>query len=144
MPTAPPKGKTTTAKPSELTAHALTSNLVLNNSHLAWITDYDNGKMDGFGSGRFVNGHRWTLSRISTSSPSHIQPYWTMAKQYVLADHMFQTQSSGSFIAHQDLIRGEPAINRTRVWSIFRPTDPWGCDAPTSTKTSLITKRDST
>ena len=36
--------------------------------------------------------------------PAQIRPYWDMAKQYVLADHFFQTQGSGSFTAHQDLI----------------------------------------
>ena len=42
-------------------------------------------------------------------NPAQIQPYWTMAQQYVLADHMFQTQGSGSFTAHQDLIAGATA-----------------------------------
>ena len=55
------EGKNYNGQTVELTAHALTSNLVLNNSHLAWITDYDNGKMDGFGL-VYVNGHRCTCA----------------------------------------------------------------------------------
>ena len=88
------------------------SNLVLNNSHLAWITDYDNGKMDGFD---WVDVERSPVYlSVSVRQDPAIQPYWTMAKQYVLADHMFKTQSSGSFTAHQDLIRGDTAINSLR------------------------------
>ena len=66
-----------------------------------------------------------------------------MAEQYVLNDHMFQTQGSGSFTAHQDLIRGDTAINSTYQLIDF-PSDgagqPWGCDASPGTTTSLITK----
>ncbi len=70
--------------------------------------------------------------------PSEIAPYWTLAKQYALADHMFQTQSSDSFTAHQDLIAGGTAINSTES-IIDSPTgQPYGCDAPQGTVTSLI------
>ncbi len=131
------EGKNYNGQTVELTAHALTSNLVLNNSHLAWITDYDNGKMDGFGL-VYVNGHRCTCA-YQYVKKSAIQPYWTMAKQYVLADHMFQTQSSGSFTAHQDLIRGDTAINSYESLVDFPSDGPWGCDAPPKTKTTLLT-----
>jgi phospholipase C len=71
--------------------------------------------------------------------PAQIAPYWNMAKQYVLADHFFQTQGSGSFTAHQDLIRGGTEINASESL-IDSPTQtPWGCDAPPGTATSLIT-----
>ena len=36
--------------------------------------------------------------------PADIPEYWAIANQYVLGDHMFTTQSSDSFTAHQDLI----------------------------------------
>ena len=56
---------------------------------------------------------------------------------------MFQTQGSGSFTAHQDLIRGDTAINATYNLIDF-PTggadQPWGCDAHPGTETSLITQ----
>ncbi len=44
-----------------------------------------------------------------------------LAKQYVLGDEMFQTQGSGSFTAHQDLIRGGTAINDSQSEIDF----PW-------------------
>ena len=38
--------------------------------------------------------------------PAQIAPYWDIAEAVRLADQMFQTQGSGSFTAHQDLIAG--------------------------------------
>ena len=43
--------------------------------------------------------------------PSDIKPYWLLAKRYGLGDHLFQTQGSGSFTAHQDLIAGGTTID---------------------------------
>jgi phospholipase C len=121
----------------QLTAHNLTSNLILNNSHLAWDTDYHNGKMDGFGL-VYVNGHRCTCA-YQYVKRDQIAPYWSMAKQYVLADHLFQTQSSGSFTAHQDLIRGDTVIDAHDSLIDFPSRGPWGCDAPKGTVTTLLT-----
>jgi phospholipase C len=71
--------------------------------------------------------------------PKSIQPYWDMAKQYVLADNAFQTQGSESFTAHQALIAGGTAIN-TYESVIDDPTYwPWGCDAPPGVVTDLLT-----
>jgi phospholipase C len=130
-------GKTHTGKTVQLTPHALTSNLVLNNSHLAWVDDYDGGNMDGFDL-VWVNGHRCTCA-YQYVNETQIQPYWDMAQQYVLADHMFQTQTSGSFTAHQDLIRGDTVISPTASLIDFPTDGPWGCDAPPSTVTTLLT-----
>ncbi|HEY5425495.1 MAG TPA: alkaline phosphatase family protein, partial [Candidatus Tumulicola sp.] len=75
--------------------------------------------------------------------PADIVPYWTLATQYALLDHLFQTQGSGSFTAHQDLIAGGTAIDDTNS-IIDYPSEwsSWGCDAPPGTVTSLITKTD--
>ena len=78
------------------------------------VIDYDNGRMDGFGlehggTGE-CPGQLGTLD-YQYVNPSQIAPYWTMAQRYVLADHMFQTQGSGSFTAHQDLIAGATIID---------------------------------
>jgi phospholipase C len=55
---------------------------------------------------------------------SEVQPYWTMANQYVLADNMFQSNIDSSFVAHQYLIAGQAyhAANDPNL-------DPWGCDS---------------
>jgi phospholipase C len=107
----------------------------------AFLLDYDNGKMDGFnippatscGPGAPPAG----LKPYQYVIKSDIAPYWDIAEQWVLADAMFQTQGSGSFTAHQDLIRGGTCIqacvhlsNSTET-IVDNPTFwPWGCDAP--------------
>jgi phospholipase C len=106
--------------------------------------DYDGGKMDGFdvdpipaGGGKIACLHPYQYV-----NPSQIQPYWDMAQQYVLADHLYQTQGSGSFTAHQDLIAGGTVVNYGghNDSIIDNPTGfPWGCDSPSGTVTSLIT-----
>ena len=63
--------------------------------------------------------------------PSDITPYWDMAKQYVLADHTFQTQGSGSFTAHQDLIAAGTGLSLTEALIDTPSYFPWGCDART-------------
>ncbi len=70
--------------------------------------------------------------------PVQIRPYWDLAGQYVLSDHTFQTEGSGSFTAHQDLIRGDTRINASQSLIDFPNGRPWGCDAPAGTVTSLI------
>ncbi len=70
-----------------------------------------------------------------------IQPYWQMATQYTLAEHMFTTQGSDSFTAHQDLIAGGTVVepNRAMVDLPGCGLCMWGCDAPPGVQTHLIT-----
>ncbi len=104
--------------------------------------DYDDGKMDGFnleGGSKACHGQAGK-GPYQYVKPSQIAPYWDIAKQYVLADKMFQTQGSGSFTAHQDLIAGGTILNKSQneVVVDFPTATPWGCDAQTGTKTSLL------
>ncbi len=113
----------------------------------SYVTAYDGGKMDGFNlepKGVCPRGSSGGGPTIGTTAyryvnPKQIAPYWDMAKQYVLGDHMFQTQGSGSFSAHQDLIRGGTFIDASD--SLIDTPDgvPWGCDAPGNTVTDLLT-----
>ena len=57
--------------------------------------------------------------RVQYVDPAQIVPYWDLARQYVLADHMFQTEGSGSYTAHQDLIAGGTNIDPSTRPSIF-------------------------
>ncbi len=111
-----------------------------NNGHSFWLRDYNGGHMNHFDItpiGRTPGSYVYQYV-----FPAQVAPYWDLAKKYVLADHMFQTQGSGSFTAHQDLIRGDTAIDNTYDLVDF-PTggadQPWGCDANPGTTTSLIT-----
>ena len=106
-----------------------------------FLVDYDAGQVDGFDVDP-IPANRTKIACLHPyqyTDPQQIAPYWSIAQQYVLADHMYQTQASGSFTAHQDLIAGGTAISTTES-IIDDPTGfPWGCDAPYGTTTSLIT-----
>ena len=126
-----------------LKAHSLVMPTDIQHCHKAFLTSYDGGAMDGFnlvdkGVCPTGSGPVGTLA-YQYVKESEIQPYWDIASQWVLADAMFQTQGSGSFTAHQDLIRGDTAIDSDHSL-IDNPTGmPWGCDASPNTVTSLIT-----
>ncbi|MGB9651076.1 MAG: alkaline phosphatase family protein [Candidatus Cybelea sp.] len=120
--------------------------------HASFESAYDGGKMDGFNletpAGSCGKGRTIGTLPYQYVTQSQIQPYWDMAEQWVLADAMFQTQGSGSFTAHQDLIRGGTCV--TSIASCKTPSGstkslvdtpsgmPWGCDAPPGVTTSLI------
>jgi phospholipase C len=104
-----------------------------------FLKNLDGGNMDGFALG---NGkcHGHTTAAYQYVNPQQILPYVTIANEWVLGDHMFQTQGSGSFTAHQDLIAGGTTINSKQTLSIVDTplSTPWGCDAPPGTKTDLL------
>jgi phospholipase C len=126
-----------------LQQHSLIMGSDIQHCHASFKTSYDRGGMDGFNLVHFGVCHH-PGAFVGTAvyqyvTQSEIKQYWDIAQQWVLADHMFQTQGSGSFTAHQDLIRGATSINSTESL-IDNPTgQPWGCDARPYTKTSLIT-----
>jgi phospholipase C len=116
----------------------------LGHQHHAFQLEYDHGKMDGFGlvdrvlrKGRKVKAGLYTYRYVS---PTDIQPYWQIAQQYVLGDHMFTTQSSSSFTAHQDLVAAGTPVGNDNVIDFPTPAK-WGCSAPPGTVTSLITPK---
>lgn len=103
--------------------------------------DLDGGKMDGFNLEGGGNCHGQAgLGPYQYVNPAQVAPYWDIAGQFVLADHMFQTQGSGSFTAHQDLIRGGTMFGDHGVRSLvdYPSALPWGCDAAPGTATSIL------
>ena len=109
--------------------------------HSGFKTEYDQRKMDGFDLvGNNPNGSGSPLCTYVYQyvNPNDIAPYWDIATQYVLADHTFQTQASGSFTGHQDLIAAGTQI-KTNEALIDNPTYfPWGCDANPPVRTAII------
>ncbi|HVN69037.1 MAG TPA: alkaline phosphatase family protein [Candidatus Binatia bacterium] len=104
-----------------------------------FLKNLDGGLMDGFGLGGGAC-HGDSTAAYQYVNPAQIQPYWAIANQWVLGDNMFQTQGSGSFTAHQDLIAGGTMLNPEMTISLVdNPTHtPWGCDAPPGTKTDEL------
>jgi phospholipase C len=107
--------------------------------------------MDGFNlEGVDDNNPSGTLP-YQYASPGSIAPYWDLAKGYGLADEMFQTQGSGSFTAHQDLVHGDTFYSNTNCTGtqpscslIDFPSEQanWGCGAKAKypdTTTQLLT-----
>jgi phospholipase C len=130
--------------PIALTEVPLEYKIDLNHVYPAWLQAYRNGNMDGFNlipPGENSSAETEGSEPYQYVNPEQIQSYWVLAKQYALADHMFQTQGSGSFTAHQDLIRGATDINKKDSLIDYPTGQPWGCDAPPATKTSLITTK---
>jgi phospholipase C len=113
----------------------------LNHLYVSYKTAYDGGKMDAFNQIIFQNnGKPEGAKPYQYVNPAQIAPYWTMAKSYAIANNMFQTQGSGSFTAHQDLIRGGTELT-PKESLIDDPSSSaaWGCDSPAHTLTNLIT-----
>jgi len=120
----------------------------LNHLYTSYLTAYNGGKMDGFNMIiQTANNRPEGSAPYVYVNPSQVQPYWTIASQWGLADEMFQTQGSASFTAHQDLIRGgtcitvvcnPPSANTESL--IDDPTSQaaWGCDSKPGTATSTI------
>jgi phospholipase C len=119
-------------------------NFDFNHSYKQFIPDYDNGGMDGFAQEGYSGNHPAGTKMYQYVNPSQIQPYWTLAQQYALADAMFQTQGSGSFTAHQDLIAGGTRYTyNNHIGSIIdypNESTNWTCGAPPGTFTTLLTK----
>jgi phospholipase C len=134
------QGKMSNGKTVNLKQSDLYSDWQLNNGHRAFETEYDGGKMDGWNL-VYVSLKPCPLCAYEYVDPKQIQPYWTMAGQYVLADHMFPSETSGSFSAHQDLIRGDSALDSEESLIDFPSGGPWGCDAPPGTTTPLLTSQ---
>jgi len=96
-----------------------------------WALDYDNGKMDGFNH-ECPSAPTSPYPQYGYVPRSEVQPYWTLAGQYVLADRMFQSNIDGSFVAHQFLIAAQ--ANR----EVDYPNGPWGCSKAGVTVRQLL------
>jgi phospholipase C len=113
------------------------------------IVDWNQGKMDGFNfypaaSPSDAPGNLAYAILVK----SQVGPYWQMANQYVLLDHMFPTMFGGSFTGHLDLIASTANLTASTVPTPLSlvdfpepvgPDNAWGCDAPYRTKTNTIT-----
>jgi phospholipase C len=100
----------------------------INHEWTAAIAGWDNGKMDGFDT---------TLGYKYVERPL-IKPYWDMAHQYVLADHMFPTEFGPSFTAHLDLIASTANLSPSMA-EVDQPDGGWQCNAPAGTVTNTLT-----
>jgi phospholipase C len=85
---------------------------------------YDFGKMDRFDLIKHIGNNPPPLLPYHYTKRSDVQIYWDLAKEYTLADQMFESSGSSSFPAHQYLIAGQTGSQNDP------PGRPWGCDFP--------------
>ena len=120
------------------------TNQDLNHIYSGFQVDRDKGKMDGFDlefGGARGSGTPACTYPYQYVNPKDIAPYWDMAQQYVLADHTFQTQGSGSFTAHQDLIAGGTELSSSEALIDTPSYFPWGCDGNPQHLVTAVIKR---
>ncbi|MBV8343700.1 MAG: hypothetical protein JO190_01730 [Candidatus Eremiobacteraeota bacterium] len=63
------------------------------------------------------------------------KPYWDMAREWVVADHMFQSHLDESFISHQYVIAAQAASG------VDLPYGAWGCGGGKYDQIATITKK---
>jgi phospholipase C len=136
------QGQTVTLKPVSLAAP-----FDLGHNRASFLTDYDDGKMDGFDRNLPA---KYYHRPFSYAPASEVQPYLDMASQYAFADNMFQSQQAGSFPAHQYLVSGtSSALPDTTYSAADNPYDqrdpsktaPAGCDAPNYSLVATLSRR---
>ncbi len=114
----------------------------LEHGHRAFEAEFNSGNMDGFGSiYKGTNGSQQPPAKkypYSYVERHEVRPYWDMASRYALADHMFSTATTDSFVAHQQIIAGTTRLNSHESLTDVPSNRPWGCDAPPHTVTGII------
>ena len=121
-------GLTHTGKTVRLKPGHLVEPYDLGHSHANFVTEYDNGKNDGFDLVP-TSPSGYPLAPYQYVVQSEVRPYFDIAHEFTLGDHMFASQNGPSFPGHEYLIAGQSG------GAYDDPTDeePWGCDAPPST-----------
>ncbi len=104
------------------------------------VNAWNRGKMNGFD----LNGVK---SNLGPAYPyaylrrNVIEPYWSMARQYVLADRMFPLIFGPSYPGHMSLIAGTTSLSPDRA-EVNNPIGgPWGCDAVPGTITFVLDRQ---
>ena len=102
------------------------------------MSDWNGGRMNGFDRSVYTNGKPAGTYVYAYLKRALVRPYWTMAREYTLADHMFPTMFGPTFTAHIDLIASTTNLSSDEA-EVDGPTgQPWGCDAPAGTTTYLL------
>lgn len=95
---------------------------------------YDDGKMDGWN----LVDRRHPLCPYTRVARDETRFYWNLAKQYALADRMFESAHFDYFVNRLYVIAGTTRL-ATQKYDIGMPTMlPPTCDAPAGTRTSVL------
>lgn len=91
-------------------------------------------KMDGWDKELTTRGAPQNAQYMYVSK-SQIEPYWKMARQYVLADRMFASNLDGSFIAHQYMVAAYASH------AVDSPLGAWGCEGASYDEIATLTPK---
>ncbi|MBV8147649.1 MAG: hypothetical protein JO092_00995 [Candidatus Eremiobacteraeota bacterium] len=124
------------------TSGTIGAGMDIQHDHAGFETEFNRGKMDGFdlirtgttGAGSWAGTYPYAYVERSQT-----KPYWDLARTYALADHMFSTATTDSFVAHQEIIAGTTKLNADESLTNTPSGIPWGCDAPSGTVTAVLT-----
>ncbi|MBV8434744.1 MAG: hypothetical protein JO029_10750 [Candidatus Eremiobacteraeota bacterium] len=130
-------GKMSNGSTVQLHGIPLGGPVVVNSWHDG-LYDWDNGRMDRFDQNLLGGAAPAGAYVYSYVYRRDIEPYWIMARSYVLADHMFPTMFGGSFTGHLELIASTTDVAPGVADSDTPSNTPWGCDAPPKTVTSIV------
>jgi phospholipase C len=123
------KGATIQLTPIDLgTTGSNPQNYDLSHSHEAFVSMYDNGKMDGAdlilcGPAANCPPNAHPNPQFKYVLPSDVQPYFVLAEQYTFGDRMFQTNQGPSMPAHQYIISGT-SWNGTQGSNLYEAENP--------------------
>ncbi|MEO6835232.1 MAG: alkaline phosphatase family protein [Candidatus Tumulicola sp.] len=137
-------GKPVTLKPITLETCKCIGGVDIEHGHRAFEAEFDGGKMDGFDAIHFgtTGFGPWAgLYPYAYVVRREVQPYWDLASRYTIADHMFSTATTDSFVAHQEIIAGTTRLNSRESLTDTPSSIPWGCDntIPSTTTTVILT-----
>jgi phospholipase C len=136
-------GRTLQGRTVHLQPEALTAPYDLSHVHADWVTDYNNGGMNGFEDDR-CKGSCPNYASYAYVPQDEVQPYYSLAETYTFADNMFATDEGPSFPSHQYLVSGTSAVSETSTdKAADNPEDPagdlvGGCDSPQGTLVGVI------
>ncbi len=97
-----------------------------------FTAEYADGAMNGFDivtTYRAPDPERFAYAFVPRNESAN---YWTLARNYTLADHAFSSVSAGSYPQHQFLIAAQSDHVVEGPNAI-----PWGCDSPPGTTTGV-------
>ncbi len=142
-------GKNSHGQVVKLQPIRLTAPYDISHTHRAFVTEYGDGKLDGWNKVRSLckTGGQCPPPGVRAYGyvPRHeVEPYFTMAESYAFANHMFQTNEGPSFPAHQYILSGTSTIrDRSPLRAAENPLTPdrkytGGCDSPAGSRVRLI------
>ncbi|HTU82943.1 MAG TPA: alkaline phosphatase family protein, partial [Candidatus Acidoferrales bacterium] len=107
------------------------------------VTAWNDGAMNQFCQTQVYNHGPGGTFPYAYLERRDVAPYWSLAHQYTLADHMFPMEFGPSFTSHLALIAGidnvkyHPMVAEAN----YPESEPWGCDSSVSSPTWTVNER---